>query len=134
MAEVFVSYKTEEHVVAESVVKELVAAGYSVWWDGDLTPRSSWDAEIEEEISVAKAVIVLWSPLSVSTHSFVRNEAEYAKANNKLVPAIVARCEAPLAFRRTQTANLTTRKSDDANHSEMRKVLSRTGALVGRVA
>lgn len=69
VADVFLSYKKEDRAKAERAVAALEAAGYSVWWDDDLTPRNSWDAEIEREIAAAKAVLVLWPPRARETHT-----------------------------------------------------------------
>ncbi len=134
MADVFVSYKKEDRALAEAVVAAVEAAGYGAWWDNDLTPRTTWDAEIEREIEAARAVLVLWTPRSVSEKSFVRNEADYAMQNGKLVPAWLERCNLPLAFRRVQTADLTRWDRRDQSHLEWRKVLGWIGTLVGRGA
>jgi outer membrane protein assembly factor BamB len=123
MADVFVSYKKEDRQRAQFVVDALVRAGLSVWWDDDLTPRTTWDEEIEREIKACEAVLVLWTPRSVSPKSFVRNEADYAVQANKLVPARIEDCELPLAFRRFQTADLTTWNSADDAHQEWQRVL-----------
>jgi MFS family permease len=131
MADVFVSYKKEERATALLVVAALQAAGYSVWWDDDLTPRASWDAEIEQEIFRAKAVLVLWSPASVAESSFVRREASYAQDHGKLVPAWIERCALPLRFRDIQTADLSGWDRTSQAHREWRRVLSWIADLAG---
>jgi len=132
MADVFLSYKKEERAEAERVVLALEAAAYSVWWDDNLTPRSSWDAEIERELKAAKAVLVLWSPLATDEISFVRIEASYAKDHGKLVPARIERCDLPLRFRDVQTADLTGWDRCDPEHAEWRRTLRWLSLLVGR--
>lgn len=134
MADVFLSYKKEERAKAEEVVAALRAAGHSVWWDEDLTPRSSWDAEIEREIAAAKAVLVLWSTQSVQEHSFVRREAGYALDHGKLVPAFIERCPLPLRFRDVQTVDLSNWDRRDWAHPEWRRALSWLAPLIGRPA
>ena len=131
MADVFLSYKKEERQVAREIVAALEAANYSVWWDEDLTPRQSWDAEIEREISTAKAVLVLWSPKSVDERSFVRKEAGYALDHGKLAPAWITRCDLPLRFRDVQTADLSRWDRKDQQHPEWRRALSWIAHLVG---
>lgn len=131
MADVFLSYKKEDRALAEQVVQALTVAGYSVWWDNDLTPRTSWDAEIEKEIASAKAVLVLWTPKAVAESSFVRVEANYAKDNHKLVPAWLQKCTLPLAFSMIQTADLSGWDRRSQNHHEWRKALLWIEALAG---
>jgi hypothetical protein len=132
MADVFVSYKKQERAKAEAIVAALQSAGYSVWWDEDLTPRTSWDAEIEREIAAAKAVLVLWSPKAADERSFVRLEAGYALDHGKLAPAFVERCTLPLRYRDVQTADLSRWDLRDAAHPEWRRALNWIAALVGR--
>jgi len=105
VADVFVSYKREDAEIAGRVVTALRESGISVWWDDGITPRQAWDLEIEQAISEASTVVVLWSPRSV-TSEWVRTEAHYGKDRGKLVPVIVEPCTIPIAFTLTQTVNL----------------------------
>lgn len=122
MADVFVSYRKIDRALAEVVVGALGRADLTVWWDNDLSPREAWDAEIEHEISIAKAVLVLWTPASVQPESFVRNEADYAKQAGKLVPALLEPCEIPIAYRRIQYADLRDWRGESA-HAGWEKLL-----------
>lgn len=105
MADVFVSYKREDAEISNRVVTALRDSGISVWWDDGITPRQAWDTEIEQAISAASTVVVLWSPRSV-TSEWVRTEAHYGKDRGKLVPVVVEPCSIPIAFTLTQTVNL----------------------------
>lgn len=105
------------------MVASLESSGLSVWWDDDLTPRQSWDAEIEREIARAGAVLVLWSAKSVAEDSFVRREAGYALDHQKLVPMKVEACDLPLRFRDVQTAYVPGCERLDASNAEWRRVL-----------
>lgn len=106
MTDVFVSYKREDSEIANRVVAALRESGITVWWDDGITPRQAWDTEIEQAISAASTVLVLWSPRSV-TSEWVRTEAHYGKDRGKLVPVLVEPCTIPIAFTLTQTVNLT---------------------------
>lgn len=106
MADIFVSYKREDKHLAEDTITRLKEAGYSVWYDERINPHSSWDATIEREIAAAKAVVVLWTQRSVASE-WVRTEADYAKEHGKMIPVKLEACSVPLAYRRTQTADLT---------------------------
>lgn len=122
MADIFVSYAKEDRLYAQQTVTALQAAGYSVWWDDDITPHGSWDATIERELNAAKAVLVLWTPRSIESE-FVRAEANWAKNQNKLVPVQLEACPLPIAFSMVQTANLTGWKGE-AGHPEWQRVLN----------
>jgi hypothetical protein len=105
VADAFISYKREDNEIAGRVVTALRESGISVWWDDGITPRQAWDLEIEQAISEASTVVVLWSPRSV-TSDWVRTEAHYGKDRGKLVPVVVEPCTIPIAFTLTQTVNL----------------------------
>lgn len=106
MADIFISYKREDKHLAEDVIHRLKEAGFSVWYDDRITPHSSWDETIEREIAAAKAVVVLWTTRSVASE-WVRTEADYAKTHGKIVPVMLEDSAVPLAYRRTQFADLT---------------------------
>jgi len=105
VADAFISYKREDAEIAGRVVTALRESGISVWWDDGITPRQAWDTEIEQAISEASTVVVLWSPRSVGSE-WVRTEAHYGKDRGKLVPVVVEPCTIPIAFTLTQTVNL----------------------------
>jgi TIR domain len=130
MADIFVTYKKEDRVLAEDVIVQLQAARFSVWWDQRLTPRESWDAVIEQELDAAKAVLVLWTPRAVLSE-WVRLEATAAKDAGKLVPVKLENCILPLAFRSRQAADLTRWEGDDA-YPEWQRVLGWINELIGR--
>jgi formylglycine-generating enzyme required for sulfatase activity len=122
MADVFLSYKRQDVDIARRIVDAMRNNGISVWWDDAITPRQAWDAEIEEAISAASTVVVLWSPRSVSSE-WVRTEAHYGKDHNKLIPISVEPCNIPIAFALTQTVNLSGWNGDTA-HLQWRKLLT----------
>jgi TolB-like protein len=57
--------------------------------------------EIERELDAARAVIVLWSAQSLGSE-WVRDEAEQAREQNKLIPVRLGELQIPLGFRQTQ--------------------------------
>jgi formylglycine-generating enzyme required for sulfatase activity len=122
MAEVFISYKKEDSASAERVAAGLREAGFAVWWDNELTPRMAWDAMLEREIEQAVAVVVLWTPRSVHSE-WVRTEAHYGQDRGKLVPALIERCELPIAFMLRQTVDLTAWNGDRSDRN-WRKLLT----------
>lgn len=122
MSDVFVSYKKEDWQLAERLVTALRTEGFQVWWDDGLTPRTAWDAMLEQEIAAASAVVVLWTPRSISSE-WVRTEAHYGQDRGKLVPVMLEACTPPIAFMLRQTVNLTAWHSDRSDR-EWRKLLT----------
>jgi formylglycine-generating enzyme required for sulfatase activity len=122
VADVFLSYKRQDAATAHTIVDAMRASGISVWWDDGITPRQAWDQEIEDAISAASTVVVLWSPRSVASE-WVRTEAHYGKDHSKLVPAIIEPCTLPIAFSLTQTVNLSG-WTGDREDRQWRKLLT----------
>jgi hypothetical protein len=105
MADVFISYSRDDRSQCAGVAEKLKSLGFDVWFDARLQSGTSFDAEIEEQIRAAKAVLVLWSPRSVKS-SWVRNEATLGQRRNVLVSAQIAPCELPIQFINTHTEPL----------------------------
>ena len=122
MSDVFLSYKREDAESARRIVDAMRESGISVWWDDGITPRQAWDEEIEQALSAASTVVVLWSSRSVSSE-WVRTEAHYGKDRGKLVPALIEACTIPIAFTLTQTVNLSSWNGDRTN-LQWRKLLT----------
>ena len=96
------SYVSEERALAQHVAHALEVSGFSVWWDRDIRAGADFSAEIQREIAAAKSVVVLWS--GASQHSkWVRDEAAYARDENKLIPLRIDATEPPLGFRQVQS-------------------------------
>ncbi len=121
MADIFLSYKKEDVADARRLVAAFEKAGFSVWWDDRITPQGSWDETIEEEISAAKAVVVVWTPLSVKS-DWVRTEAHFASTKKVMVPILLRPCTIPLAFSLTQAVDLT-KWDGSEDHRNWRKCL-----------
>ncbi len=111
MADIFISYKSEERALPEALASDLRAAGYSVWWDVDLVGGAAFRAQILEQLTAARAVIVIWTPASVQSE-FVLDEADHAKREGKLIPVRVPELDPrdiPLGHRQAQTYLLSER-------------------------
>ncbi len=128
-ADIFISYAREDQGSIRIIVAQLEAAGFSVWWDDGIHVGARWDAEINRQLSASRAVVVLWSPYS-SVSEWVRREAGQAKANEKIVPALIRRCRLPSGFSDIQTIDLT-RWDGDAADAEWQKLMSAVTQLSG---
>ena len=114
MSQIFLSYNREDQPVAKLFADGFQRAGMSVWWDSDLRSGEAYDEVTEGALRGAKAVVVLWSPRSVLSR-WVRAEATLADRSKTLVPAMIERCERPIMFELTQTAELAHWRGDDTD-------------------
>ena len=107
MADVFISYKTEDRRRLEPLVTALQADGYSVWWDQHIGTGDDWRQSIERELENARCVIVAWSKRSVGPEGrFVRDEATRAQQRQIYVPVLLDPVQVPLGFGESQAASL----------------------------
>jgi formylglycine-generating enzyme required for sulfatase activity len=105
MADIFISYASEDRERASRIASVLESCGWSVWWDRKIVAGQAFDEAIERELEAAKCVIVLWSQESIDSE-WVKNEAAVASERGVLVPALIDRVKLPLEFRRRQTADM----------------------------
>ena len=105
MADVLISYASEDRDRAGKLAGFLSARGWSVWWDRKIIAGEAFDNAIERELETAKSVVVLWSKHSIKSE-WVKNEASVAAERGVLVPASIDDVKLPLEFRRKQTVDL----------------------------
>jgi hypothetical protein len=111
MADLFLSYAHEDTERAQTLAGLLEDAGLTVWWDPQMGAGDKIHDVVDEQIKNAKAVIVLWSPISVKS-DWVRGEAQTAHELGKLVPIKIAKCQLPINYRGIHTPEVYKSKSE----------------------
>jgi tetratricopeptide (TPR) repeat protein len=106
MADVFISYSSEDRNRVRPLAEALQSRGFNVWWDRALGAGQDYTAVIEAELAAAKAVIVVWTQGSAAS-TFVRDEAGRARDEGRLVPVLLDRVNIPLGFGSFQAEDFT---------------------------
>ena len=105
MADVFVSYARSDKARVAPLVAAIEAKGWSVWWDPEIDAGQQFDDQIDTELQAANAVLVVWTPTSVSSR-WVRGEARDAAERGILVPVRFEDARLPIDVRAIQTTDL----------------------------
>lgn len=105
MADIFLSYASDDRDRIGPLVEAIEAEGWSVWWDQHIHAGPRFRSVIKEAIEGCRCMVVAWSKVSVES-DFVIDEATEGKARNILVPLQLDNVEIPLGFRAAQTAQL----------------------------
>ena len=116
MADLFVSYKSEDRDRVAPLVAALEAHGIKVWWDAHLGGGDTWRDTIEDELNAASCVLVVWSARSAGRDGrFVRDEASRAQERGVYLPVRIDPVKPPLGFGETQALPLIGWKGDRAD-------------------
>ena len=105
MADIFVSYASQDRTRVRRLVDALEAAGFSVWWDRRIDIGTPFDRMIEAAIDRARCVIVIWSATSTNS-DWVRAEAAEGLERGVLVPVLFDDVRPPLLFRQQHACRL----------------------------
>ncbi|MEZ5477762.1 MAG: SUMF1/EgtB/PvdO family nonheme iron enzyme [Thiolinea sp.] len=98
MTDIFISYSRQDRGLASKLATLLEEQGYAVWWDvSGLHGGQAFAAVIQEQISQAHCVIVLWSEASVVSN-WVYSEAVQADSQGILLTAVYQDAPIPLPF------------------------------------
>lgn len=84
MADVFISYASEEFEMASSLSQGLQDRGIDTWWDARLRSGERFDDVIINELRQAAAVVLIWSEASAAS-DYVRMEGGIAWSRNALI-------------------------------------------------
>lgn len=88
MSDVFISYSRDDKSVASTLSEALEEKGFSVFKGDKIVAGVGFVDQIERALNEAKAVVVLWTPASTN-NEWVREEASYARDQNKLLPLLM---------------------------------------------
>src|SRR5215470_9186828 len=105
MADVFLSYASEDRDRVATLAQTLEQLGFSVWWDHAIRVGTRFDNEIDKAIRDAACVLVVWSRAWTESE-WVRDEASEGLRRDILVPMQIDDCQLPLGFKRIQTARI----------------------------
>lgn len=131
MADIFISYASEDRNRVRPLAEALQERGFKVWWDRSLAAGQDYTAIIEKELKDAKAVIVVWTQSSANS-TFVRDEAGRARDEGRLVPVSLDQVQIPLGFGAFQSEDFT-RWNGGANAPQMQLLVEVLSAkLSGR--
>jgi adenylate cyclase len=130
MADVFVSYARADKARVAPLVAAIEAKGWSVWWDPEISPGQEFDDQIDAEINAAKAVLVVWTPVSVVSR-WVRGEAREAAERNILVPVRFEQARLPMDVRAIHTTDLDGWR-EDPSHPAVQECLHALAAMIAR--
>lgn len=128
MADIFISYSSEDKTRVKTIAEVLEQKGWSVWWDRQIPVGQRFDTVIEQELNQAKCVIVIWTQRSVNSE-WVKNEANEAAQRNILAPVLLEDVKIPLAFRRIEAAQLTNWKGE-TDHPELEILFNAVTAII----
>ena len=105
MADIFLSYASDDLERVKPLATTFKEHGWSVWWDRELVAGPSYHQKIEEALDSARCVVVVWSSQAIKSQ-WVATEANEGLERNILVPLLIDDVKPPLAFRISQTAKI----------------------------
>ena len=105
MADIFLSYASQDRERARAFVDLLEGRGWSVWWDREILPGTPFDRMIDQAIQNASCVVVLFTGASLKS-TWVSAEALDGLERGILVPVLLEDVRVPVAFRASQLAQM----------------------------
>lgn len=130
MADVFISYARSDRERVAPLVAAIQAQGWTVWWDPEIDAGQEFDRLIAAELKAAAAVLVVWTPDSV-TSRWVRGEAREGADRGILVPVRFEAASLPIDVRALHTIDLDD-WGEDPRSPQAQEVLRAVGVIIKR--
>jgi hypothetical protein len=129
MADIFISYASQDRAVAERLAAALAGEGWSVWWDRTIPPGKTFAKMIEDALAATKCVVVLWSKASKESN-WVHKEARFGDKRGVLIPALIEDVDPPFEFDHIQAASLMA-WDGDTSHAGYLQLVAAISDLAG---
>ncbi len=107
--DIFIGYKSEDRERVRLLATALMDIGYSVFWDQEIPPGSTWRETIGQALQEASVVIMCWSKATLDSNAakWVLDEADEAVRTRKpIVPVQLDNVSPPMGHRQIQALNL----------------------------
>jgi formylglycine-generating enzyme required for sulfatase activity len=105
MADIFISYASEDREAARPLADALAGQGWSVFWDRTIPPGRTWRQVVGAALTEARCVVVMWSEASIHS-TWVQEEADDGRERGVLIPILIEPVRPPIGFRSLQAADL----------------------------
>ena len=129
MADIFISYASEDRPRVKPLADALGRQGWSVWWDRTIPAGRTFAEVIDEELRAARSVVVVWSNTSVNKN-WVLEEAEDGLERHILVPVLMDKVKPPRGFRRIHAADLIEWDGQESS-PDIQKLITDLRAILG---
>ena len=126
--DIFLSYAREDKKRVRPIVKALEQEGFTVWWDENIPPGTSWRSFLQKRLDDSRIVVVVWSKHSVESE-FVIDEADEGRQRKALFPIFIDEVKAPLGLRGRQNIYLLDWKGE--RNDIWKKFAKSVGAKLG---
>lgn len=108
VSQVFISYANEDTAFAKRLAGAFEALGWSVWWDKQIPPGMDYAQAIEQAVTAARCIVVLWSQHAIRSR-WVNTEAAVGADRHIAATVIIDQTrpdQVPFEFRRLQAVDL----------------------------
>lgn len=120
MANIFVSYGSDDRARVRTLATFLADNGHEVWWDRELIAGTDFADEIDRQLKKADLIIVCWSARSVASN-WVKSEANEGMRTDRLLPLTLDGTPGPRPF--DQLTTLDVSKWSDDNGAQLLKAV-----------
>ena len=132
MADIFISYASEDRERGKQFSKAFEDHGWSVWWDRNVPFGRPFDEVIRTELRAAGCVVALWTE-SAADSLYVIGEARDALSQKKLISVFLSHAELPYDLQAIQGVELHDWDGDTVS-VDYQRLVSGIAAIVGRPA